>query len=83
VRRGATSLAEVAIAELIGKGNRRRPHRPVFVRTLDPGHTIGVVNPKRESHNAILNRPEAADARQKRRTADRSLSAAQKNQLLI
>jgi hypothetical protein len=50
--RGWAHGREIALAKSIGKGNHRRPHRPVFVRAPRPNNALFGVNPNRKPHVA-------------------------------
>jgi hypothetical protein len=43
---------EIASAEQVGSGNNRRPHRPVFIRSLRPRNVF--TQPEIEAHRPYL-----------------------------
>ena len=51
----ATPSRKIAMAKLIGDGDDRCAHRPVFVGALCPGELLRRINPERESHCAVPN----------------------------
>lgn len=51
--RTLAGLAEIAVAELVGRGDYRGAHRAIFVGSLRPGESVFVVNPQAESHEPL------------------------------
>ncbi|MGA7409361.1 MAG: hypothetical protein WBW33_02685 [Bryobacteraceae bacterium] len=43
-------MAKIAVPELIGDGDHRCAHGPVFVSTLRPGSSAVLINPDSEAH---------------------------------
>ena len=47
-------LPEIAMPELVRRGNYRRAHRSIFVSSLRPREPVFAVNPQTESHKTIM-----------------------------